>query len=208
MLRKNALWNIFFFCLFISFVQTKSVAQIEDNSVTTVEDEGHIAVAKEESVKKVSNQAMEKSNGNKDTINIPEELFDALKPVTEFYFEKIQTLLSRISTKSYEPRKKNATSSKKTKKISKSLFNAVVNPLQKFYFKRMNDLLPLDKKLNVKSMKNQIKKKVARESLLDPAFVSDEFLCNLCVKEGNNLCSLCIITFSDVCCDPSKDLYW
>ena len=79
------------------------------------------------------------SNSNKsaeDYVDIPEDLYNAVKPITQYYFNSIKNL---INGKAEKPQK--------TKKISKDLFKAAVTPFTAYYAKHLKALQPLGSKV-------------------------------------------------------------
>ena len=97
---------------------------------------------KKEVKSKVSN---DKQSG-KDYVDIPEDLYNAVKPITQYYFNSIKNLMNGKPAKS-----------QKTKKISKNLFKAAVTPFTSYYAKHLKALQPLGSKIQ-KSTKTDDKK--------------------------------------------------
>ena len=132
------------------------------------------------------------SNSNKsaeDYVDIPEDLYNAVKPITQYYFNSIKNLINGKAEKSH-----------KTKRISKDLLKAAVTPFTAYYAKHLKALQPLGSKVKfTKSSKTN-----------DPEAQHDITAYGGCVActydyrnvYGANACMLCSFSYGLMCCDP------
>lgn len=88
----------------------------------------------------------------------------------------------------------------KTKRIDKSLFDAVVRPMQKHFTKKLNEILPLGNKINSAAAISGSKKTgVLRAWISSFSGASLNSRCLSCMAVYGH-CSACIIYSSIVCC--------
>lgn len=120
-----------------------------------------------------------------DTMEISEELYNVLKPMTEYYFHKIMKVFGKSEEKS-------SPNPPIMKKISKSLYNAAVSPMMKFYLKNMNNILPLGYK---KAMEKSLSKSNNPQIHKDNS--SSE--CQTCLYVDNYDCGTCAFLYACSC---------
>jgi len=113
------------------------------------------------------------------TMEVPEDLYNLLKPLTKFYFNRVLKLVadSKGNANAKAP---------KMKKISKSLFKAAVSPM-----------IPLGHK---KSLEESLSKSN------DPRIQHDNWSrvyheCRNCVEKKKD-CFYCCFSYNMMCCDP------
>ena len=138
----------------------------------------------------VKNKVSNSTKSAKDYVDIPEDLYNAVKPITQYYFTSIKNLINGKAEKSL-----------KTKKISKDLLKAAVTPFTAYYAKHLKALQPLGSKVKfTKSSKPN-----------DPEAQHDDNIffgeCAACVYDyinvyGANACMLCSFSYGFLCCDP------
>ena len=153
---------------------------------------------KEEKVnhKTVSTLVKKKTQADSDQVEIPEEMYTAMKPITKYFFKNIQKLLTKSNTK--EESKK----LKKTKKITKDFFNALVNPLARYYGKHMRALRPL-----TSTVEETHKSKVPTDPRIQHSASygggPDPFQdCIDCLDPEKEKCMICNVMHGIICCIP------
>lgn len=146
----------------------------------------------------IISKQVHKQQVDSDFVDIPEDLYNAVKPITQFFFNKIKDLMigNKINTAT-KP-------AKKTKKISKELLKVAVAPLTAHYANHMKAIMPLGSSDEFSS-KNQV-------NILDPNVQRDDHATELyyrkCVEceaqndYGEYSCVMCCWMHGIVCCYP------
>ena len=139
-----------------------------------------------------SSKAISKDEANKkeNNVEIPEELYNLLQPMTKYYFNKIIKLVG-------ESQEKSNPKPPKMKKISKALYKAAVSPMMNFYKKNMKTILPL-------GHKSYLKEALSKPN--DPRIQQDNWTsqyqnCLTCCEEdGGTDCMFCSFRHNSFCC--------
>lgn len=160
------------------------------------------------------------------TVPIPEELFYLIQPITEYYFklmrnymvmqqkfsneqgvdqeEKVKKNSNQMSNKLpyHTANKAEERNTLKVKQVGKPLFDAVISPIEKYFMKQINDILPLGMKLygvNNKRLATRTKKKGVGRFVFPIEGNLDG--CLKCVENwGERYCSTCVLTHLVHCC--------
>ena len=162
--------------------------------ITTLQQESEPIIEKNEE------NSNESTKDDTEMIEIPEDMYNAVKPLTEFYFQQVQKLIQKENKQTVGKPTDNNEVTLKTKpqrKISKSLLKAAVNPLAQYYTKNFKKLLPLEYDKMTPSKPKQGVQNFDWSTL--PG--STEYgRCLNCVGFGYS-CMLCFCMTSQVCCD-------
>ena len=175
--------------LFKSFILTILIINIVYGSPTPQNDKLRPWEAKETKEKnEVKSKVSNDKQSGKDSVDIPEDLYNAVKPITQYYFNSIKNLMNGKPAKS-----------QKTKKISTDLFNAAVTPFTSYYAKHLKALQPLGSKVKfTKSSKNKYP-----GALHDPTSTAGCIQCVIDLTPGygeSDACMLCAWMWGFICC--------
>ena len=133
----------------------------------------------------VKNKVSNDKQSGVDIVEIPEDLYNAVKPITQFYFNSIKNL---INGKAGKPQK--------TKKISKVLFKAAVTPFTAYYAKHLKALQPLGSKL--KLTKSSSKPKDINSYHIGIPY-TDCLHCEVSLDLSNQNCIICCFMYGVAC---------
>ena len=133
----------------------------------------------------VKNKVSNSTKSAKDYVDIPEDLYNAVKPITQYYFTSIKNL---INGKAGKPQQ--------TKKISKDLLKAAVTPFTTYYVKHLKALQPLGSK--VKITKSSSKPKDINSYQIGIPY-TDCLHCEVSLDLSNPNCIICCFTYGVAC---------
>ena len=135
-------------------------------------------------------------NPDKDYVDIPEDLYNAVKPITEYYFNNIKNLMSGKLEETAKP--------KKTKKISKDLLKAAVTPFTAYYAIHWKALQPLGSKVDFSNKKKTDPKAQHLTSYWGMVY-QQCIECEATKEFGGYTCVMCCFRYGIVCCYPYEN---
>uniref|UniRef100_A0A7M5V665 Cnidarian restricted protein n=1 Tax=Clytia hemisphaerica TaxID=252671 RepID=A0A7M5V665_9CNID len=130
-----------------------------------------------------------------DQVEIPEEMFTAMKPITKYFFKAVKKLLTKSNTTERNTKQK-------TKKVSKAFFKSFVNPIAKYYGRHMKALRPLTSTVEEQQkLKLPTDPQIMRFAGIGGGYDGFDG-CLQCHYHQGYDCMFCNVMFGYICCFP------